>query len=189
MVKIWKLWKSRFSHFLNSLISTLDLLAEMSVMSRGICTRKSIALIRFWKKVELRPLSATKAFYKTLTVDKNEEPGTSRENEQVGETVEDYLAWFMNRSHIEPLDKMDELDDFMEKERSFLESWFMNHSLLVIIYESLFTSHTLWVISNASFFMSHYLWVMRKILNFYEFSKENSWLYWGPRYEFHNLNQ
>ena len=53
------------------------------------------------------------------------EPGTSRESEQAretGETGEDYLAWFMNRSHVEPLDKMDELDDFMEKERSFLES-------------------------------------------------------------------
>ena len=54
------------------------------------------------------------------------EPGGSRESEQVRETVEetgeDYLAWFMNRSHVEPLDKMDELDDFMEKERSFLES-------------------------------------------------------------------
>ena len=65
---------------------------------------------------------------KAISLAKSEaqnEPSTSRESEQVretGETGEDYLAWFMNRSHVEPLDKMDELDDFMEKERSFLES-------------------------------------------------------------------
>ena len=57
------------------------------------------------------------------------EPSGSRESEQVRETGEDYLAWFMNRSHIEPLDKMDELDDYMEKERSYLESVFMSHYL------------------------------------------------------------
>ena len=57
------------------------------------------------------------------------EPGGSRENEQVRETVEDYLTWFMNRSHVEPIDKMDELDDFLEKERSFLEPFFMSHYL------------------------------------------------------------
>ena len=66
-------------------------------------------------------MKARKALYKTLTVDENQ-PGTSRESEQVRETVEDYLAWFMNRSHVEPIDKLDELDDFMEKERSLLKS-------------------------------------------------------------------
>ena len=87
------------------------------------------------------------------------EPSTSKESEQVRETGEDYLAWFMNRSHVEPLDKMDELDDYMEKERSFLETQFMNYSLLVIIYESVFMCHYLRVIFmshfNASFLMSH----------------------------------
>ena len=61
------------------------------------------------------------------------EPSTSRESEQVRETVEesyeDYLAWYMNRSHVDPIDKMDELDDYLEKERSFLESLFMSHHL------------------------------------------------------------
>ena len=79
------------------------------------------------------------------------EPSTSKESEQVRETGEDYLAWFMNRSHVEPLDKMDELDDYMEKERSFLETYFMNYSLFVIIYESVFMCHYLRVIFYASF--------------------------------------
>ena len=66
-------------------------------------------------------------------IEAENEPGPSRESEQVRETVEesyeDYLAWYMNRSHVDPIDKMDELDDYLEKERSFLESLFMNHYL------------------------------------------------------------
>ena len=69
-------------------------------------------------------------------IEAENEPGSSRGSEQVRETGEDYLAWFMNRSHIEPMDKMDELDDYMEKERSYLKSLYMSHYLRVIIYES-----------------------------------------------------
>ena len=42
----------------------------------------------------------------------------SRESEQVRETGEDYLAWFWNRSHVDPMDKMDELEDSIAKESS-----------------------------------------------------------------------
>ena len=46
------------------------------------------------------------------------EPGGSRESEQVRETGEDYLAWFMNRTSYDVMDKMDDLDDSIEKDRS-----------------------------------------------------------------------
>ena len=40
------------------------------------------------------------------------------ESEQVHETVDDYLHWFMNRSFYDPADKMDELDESIEKDCS-----------------------------------------------------------------------
>ena len=46
------------------------------------------------------------------------EPGGSRESEQVRESGEDYLAWFMNRTSYDVMDKMDDLDDSIEKDRS-----------------------------------------------------------------------
>ena len=45
-------------------------------------------------------------------------PGTSRESEQVRETGEDYLAWYINQTSYEIMDKMDELDESLEKDRS-----------------------------------------------------------------------
>ena len=46
------------------------------------------------------------------------EQGGSRESEKVRETVEDYLDWHMNRAHYEITDKMDELEDSLEKDCS-----------------------------------------------------------------------
>ena len=87
------------------------------------------------KKYIFWPISVRKATSLAKAEAQNE-PSTSRESEQVRETGEDYLAWFMNRSHVEPIDKIDELDDYLEKERSFLESLYMRHHLWIIIYES-----------------------------------------------------
>ena len=46
------------------------------------------------------------------------EPTVSRESEQVRETGEDYLAWYMNRTSYDVMDKMDDLDDSIEKDCS-----------------------------------------------------------------------
>ena len=43
------------------------------------------------------------------------EPSTSRESEQVRETGEDYLEWYMNQTAYDVVDQMDELDDSIEK--------------------------------------------------------------------------
>ena len=45
-------------------------------------------------------------------------PSGSRESEQVRETGEDYLAWYMNQTRYDIMDKMDELDDSIEKDCS-----------------------------------------------------------------------
>ena len=45
-------------------------------------------------------------------------PGTSRESEQVRETGEDYLEWYMNQTSYDVIDKMDELDDSIQKDCS-----------------------------------------------------------------------
>ena len=42
----------------------------------------------------------------------------TRESEQVRETGEDYLAWYINQTSYEIMDKMDELDESLEKDRS-----------------------------------------------------------------------
>ena len=46
------------------------------------------------------------------------QPGGSREIVQVRETGEDYLAWYMNRTSYDVMDKMDDLDDSIEKDCS-----------------------------------------------------------------------
>ena len=61
----------------------------------------------FWPKL------VRKALYRALN-----DAGTSRESEQVRETGEDYLAWYMNQTSYDVMDKMDELDNSIEKECS-----------------------------------------------------------------------
>ena len=46
------------------------------------------------------------------------ELGGERESEQVRETAEEYLDWYMNRNQFEISDKMVELEDSIEKDRS-----------------------------------------------------------------------
>ena len=58
-----------------------------------------------------------RALYAAKTEDENE-PGGSRESEQVRETPEEFLDWYMNRSRFEISDKMVELEDSIEKDCS-----------------------------------------------------------------------
>ena len=53
-----------------------------------------------------------------------------RESEQVRETAEEYLEWYMNRTQFEISDKMVELEDSIEKDCS-----------CIIMYQSLSMSH------------------------------------------------
>ena len=82
-------------------------------------------------------------------------PGGSSESEQVRETGEDYLAWFMNRTSYDVMDKMDDLDDTIEKGCSWKVLWF--GILWFMVYESY--SEFLFYIQK-SLFMSHELWVI-----------------------------
>ena len=53
-------------------------------------------------------IKVQKALYSARTEGENE-PGGSRENEQVRETHEEFLEWYMNRSQFEISEKMVEL--------------------------------------------------------------------------------
>ena len=69
------------------------------------------------KKYIFWPILVRKAS-KMVIVDQDQ-ASQARESEQVHETVDDYLNWFMNRSFYDPVEKMDELDESIEKERSW----------------------------------------------------------------------
>ena len=58
-----------------------------------------------------------RALYAAKIEDKNE-PGGSRESEQVRETPEEFLDWYMNRTQFDISDKMVELEDSIEKDCS-----------------------------------------------------------------------
>ena len=45
-------------------------------------------------------------------------PGGTRESEQVRETAEDYLDWYMNRTQYDILDQMEELEESIEQDCS-----------------------------------------------------------------------
>ena len=47
-------------------------------------------------------------------------PGGTRESEQVRETAEDYLNWYMNRTQYDIMDKMEELEESIEQDCSWL---------------------------------------------------------------------
>lgn len=58
-----------------------------------------------------------KALFKAQNDAKNV-PGGTRESEQVRETAEDYLNWYMNRTQYDVLDKMEELEESIEQDCS-----------------------------------------------------------------------
>ena len=45
-------------------------------------------------------------------------PGGTRESEQVRETAEDYLNWYMNRTQFDIMDEIEEFEDSIEQECS-----------------------------------------------------------------------
>ena len=63
------------------------------------------------------PISVQKARLKVIA--DQDQASSAIESEQVHETVDDYLHWFFNRSFYDPADKMDELDESIEKDCSW----------------------------------------------------------------------
>ena len=63
------------------------------------------------------PISVQKARLKAIA--DQDQASSVKESEQVHETVDDYLHWFFNRSFYDPADKMDELDESIEKDCSW----------------------------------------------------------------------
>ena len=63
-------------------------------------------------------MKVSKAAYIAKNKAKNA-PGGSKESEQVRETAEDYLNWYMNRTQFDILDKMDELEDEIDQDCSW----------------------------------------------------------------------
>ena len=62
-------------------------------------------------------IKVQRALYAAKNEDENV-PGGTRESEQVRETPEEYLDWYMNRTQFEISDKMVRLEDSIEKDCS-----------------------------------------------------------------------